>query len=111
MRRREFLKNGISAVAGVALAGMEGEVAGITGSHKQIQTQAHRNVLTAVPIQDVTIEDSFWSPKIAVWRQTTIHDCLDKFTTTGAFDNFDRVAGRASGGHHGDPCGTASFTR
>lgn len=59
--------------------------------------------LTPVPIQSVTINDGFWSPKISLWRTTTIHDVLDKFDRSGAFENFDRVATRQSGGHKGDP--------
>lgn len=59
--------------------------------------------LTPVPNQNVTIDDGFWSPKIAVWRRTTINDAFDKYEKTGALENFDRVAARQSGGHHGDP--------
>src|SRR5947208_8728 len=64
---------------------------------------AHLHRLTPVPIQSVTIEDAFWSPKVAVWRQTTINDALDKFEKYGAFENFDRVAQRQNSGHRGDP--------
>src|ERR1039458_3818784 len=37
------------------------------------------NQLTPVPIQSVTIDDSFWSPKRKVWQEVTIVDCFDKF--------------------------------
>ncbi|MDB6079712.1 MAG: six-hairpin glycosidase, partial [Akkermansiaceae bacterium] len=59
--------------------------------------------LTPVPIRDVRIDDAFWSPKIAVWRATTLTDVFGKFETHGAFRNFDRVAARQSGGHQGEP--------
>lgn len=59
--------------------------------------------LAPVPNQSVTIDDGFWSPKIAVWRKTTINDSFDKFEKTGALNNFDRVAARQNGGHLGDP--------
>ena len=63
------------------------------------------NQLTPVPIQSVTIDDSFWSPKRAVWQQVTIPDCFDKFETDrgGALNNFDRVRDGKSGGHAGPP--------
>ena len=45
-----------------------------------INTAAQRsNQLTPVPIQSVTINDSFWSPKRAVWQEVTIPDCFTKF--------------------------------
>lgn len=47
--------------------------------------------LTAVPIQQVQIDDAFWSPKLAVWREVTIPDCFDKFDRDGTLDNFDKV--------------------
>ena len=59
--------------------------------------------LVPVPIRDVTIDDAFWSPKIKVWNQKTIHDVFDKFEKYGGFRNFDRVAAGEKGGHQGDP--------
>ena len=63
------------------------------------------NQLTPVPIQSVTIEDSFWSPKRKVWEEVTIPDCLSKFEDDrgGAFNNFDRVRDGKSDGHAGPP--------
>ena len=58
--------------------------------------------LEPVPIQQVHIEDSFWSPKLKVWRDVTIADCLAKFEKDGAISNFDRVA-KGLGGEHGGP--------
>ncbi|RYX82657.1 glycoside hydrolase family 127 protein [bacterium] len=59
--------------------------------------------LTPVPIQKVTINDAFWSPKLTLWQATTINDTFSKFEGSGAFENFDRVAAKQTGGHKGDP--------
>ncbi|MEJ0088565.1 MAG: beta-L-arabinofuranosidase domain-containing protein [Limisphaerales bacterium] len=63
------------------------------------------NQLTPVPIQSVTIDDSFWSPKRKVWQEVTIPDCFDKFDNDrgGAINNFDRARDGKSGGHAGPP--------
>jgi hypothetical protein len=62
-----------------------------------------RHPLTPVPIQQVVIDDTFWSPKIKVWREVTIADCFAKFEKDrgGALNNFDRVRDGKSGGHAG----------
>jgi DUF1680 family protein len=61
--------------------------------------------LTAVPIQSVTIQDSFWTPKRTVWQEVTIPDCFTKFENDrgGAFNNFDRVRDEKWDGHAGPP--------
>src|SRR5262245_12522992 len=61
--------------------------------------------LTPVPIQSVTIEDSFWSPKRKVWQEVTIPDCFTKFENDrgGALNNFDRVRDGKSDRHAGPP--------
>lgn len=60
--------------------------------------------LRDVRIQDVTIDDPFWSPKLEVWRRVTIGDCLDKFDHDGAMVNFDHIArGELTAGHGGPP--------
>lgn len=56
-----------------------------------------------VPISSVKINDSFWSPKLDLWRRITLTDVFDKFEQEGAFENFDRVASGQSGGHKGMP--------
>lgn len=63
------------------------------------------NQLTPLPIQAVTIEDSFWSPKRKVWQEITIPDCFTKFENDrgGAFNNFDRVRDGKLDGHAGPP--------
>jgi DUF1680 family protein len=69
-------------------------------------TAAQRwNQLTPVPIQSVTLQDSFWSPKRSVWQEITIPDCFTKFENDrgGAFNNFDRVRDGKLDGHAGPP--------
>ncbi len=63
------------------------------------------NKLTPIPIQSVTIEDSFWSPKRKVWQEVTIPDCFKKFENDrgGALNNFDRVRDGKTDGHAGPP--------
>src|SRR5262245_16744309 len=57
-----------------------------------------------VPLDRVTIDDAFWSPKLTIWRTVTVNDCLDKFEKDGAFRNFDHVArGELTAPHGGPP--------
>lgn len=73
---------------------------GVTKSRSQ-----EFNQLTPVPIQSVTVEDSFWSPKRKIWQEVTIPDCFTKFENDrgGALNNFDRVRDGKSDGHAGPP--------
>jgi DUF1680 family protein len=64
-------------------------------------SKPHR--LTPVPIQQVVIEDEFWSPKLKVWREVTIPDCFAEFEKDGALTNFDRVRDGLGGKHSGPP--------
>ena len=52
--------------------------------------------LNPVPIQQVRVEDGFWSPKIQLWRETTIPDAFSRFENDrgGAISNFDLVRGQ-----------------
>ena len=60
--------------------------------------------LSAVPLQRVSIDDAFWSPKYEVWRTVMIGDCFDKFEKDGALANFDHVArGELDANHGGAP--------
>jgi DUF1680 family protein len=63
------------------------------------------NQLTPVPIQSVTIKDSFWFPKRTIWQDVTIPDCFTKFENDrgGALNNFDRVRDGKLDGHAGPP--------
>jgi hypothetical protein len=68
---------------------------------QEINEPIHRP--TPVPVQQVTIDDPFWSPKLKVWRQVTLQDCFSKFDRDSAFTNFDRVRDGKSGSHDGHP--------
>src|SRR5947207_3715988 len=59
--------------------------------------------LAELPIQQVSIDDEFWSPKLNIWRTVTIPDCLGKFERDrgGAFNNFDLVRDGKRGFHAG----------
>jgi len=59
--------------------------------------------LCPIPISSVRISDSFWSPRLELWRTLTLNDVLDKFDQEGAFDNFDRVSEGLTEGHKGMP--------
>ena len=58
---------------------------------------------TPVPIQQVTVEDEFWSPKRKIWREVTISDVLTKLEKDGTIRNYDRVRDGQKGGHAGPP--------
>lgn len=60
-------------------------------------------LLTAVPIENVTVHDPFFSPKLDTWRRVTIKDALDKFERDGVLENFDRVTRGEKGGHQHEP--------
>jgi DUF1680 family protein len=69
-----------------------------------LATTASAQLLTAVPIQSVHIDDPFWSPKYDIWRTVTVPDCLDKFERDGVLENFDHVArGELTAKHRGMP--------
>ena len=76
---------------------------GASAIQSDASTQAHH--LRPVPIQNVIIEDEFWSPKRKIWQQVTLRDCFRKFESDrgGALNNFDKVRDGKSGGHAGDP--------
>ncbi len=61
--------------------------------------------LLPVPIQNVTVEDEFWSPRRRVWQEVTIRDAFKKFENDrgGALNNFDKVRDGMKGGHAGPP--------
>lgn len=63
--------------------------------------QPHR--LTPVQLQQVVIDDAFWSPKLKTWQDVTIPDAWTKFENDrgGAINNFDRVRDGKTGGHAG----------
>ena len=66
------------------------------------EAKPHR--LTQVPLQQVVIEDEFWSPKLKTWQEVTIPDAWTKFDNDrgGAITNFDHVRDGQTG-HHAGP--------
>src|SRR5271168_792223 len=66
---------------------------------QSIEPQTHR--LTPMPIQQVVVNDPFWSPKLEVWQAVTLQDCFAKFDQDGAFTNFDQVRDGQIGRHGG----------
>jgi len=50
--------------------------------------------LMPVPIPQGVIEHNFWSPKLKVWGELTIPDCLARFENDGALTIFDPVRSR-----------------
>jgi DUF1680 family protein len=68
-------------------------------------TELSLHKLDPVPIEQVVIEDEFWSPKRKVWQEITIRDLFTKFENyqTGTLNNFDRVRAGELGNHAGDP--------
>lgn len=58
-------------------------------------------VAQPVPFHQVTIEDSFWAPRIEVNRLATIEACLEKCEETGRLANFRRAGGLEEGPHQG----------
>jgi DUF1680 family protein len=61
------------------------------------------HLLSPLPIQNVQIEDAFWSPKLRLFRETTIPDSFTKFENDrgGAINNFDLVRDGKTGRHAG----------
>jgi DUF1680 family protein len=116
LTRRGFLRT--ATAAGVAsLISASSEIAAQTSNAAPaaapIQNHVERNEisdstlhrLTPVPIQQVVLDDEFWSPKREVWQSVTIRDCFTKFENyqTGTLNNFDRVRAGEHGNHAGDP--------
>jgi DUF1680 family protein len=66
-------------------------------------TALPRRRLFPVTLANVHLDDAFWTPKLRILRSVTIHDVFEKFEHSGAFANFDRVAGGLQGGHSGAP--------
>lgn len=87
------------------------------------QSPEATHIIHPVSLDKVSVDDPFWSPKLALWRKTTLYDVFDKLEgkydpdsptlkqdlkddfrrsghTYNAFDNFDRVAkGEKDNGH------------
>lgn len=57
--------------------------------------------MKALPFTDVTINDSFWSPRQTTNSEKTIPHELEQCRTTGRIDNFAKAAGIMSGNFEG----------
>ena len=70
-----------------------------------LSAEVKPHTLSSVPIQNVTVEDEFWSPRRKTWQEVTIRDCFTKFENDrgGALNNFDKVRDGKLGGHAGPP--------
>ena len=64
-----------------------------------------RKPLHTPALQDVSVDDQFWSPRLQQWATVTANDVLDKFEKDGILANFDSVAAgkRDIGKHVGPP--------
>ncbi len=79
----------------------DAQMVATTTSGTVSDTRPH--TITPIPIQDVTVDDAFWSPKRQTWQNITIRDAFRKFENDGALVNFDRVRDGCLGGHAGPP--------
>jgi DUF1680 family protein len=61
--------------------------------------QSAARALTAVPFQDVRIDDAFWGPRIKTVRTATVEANLHQCEATGRIKNF-AVAGKLEAGKH-----------
>lgn len=108
--RRDFLRtiaaaSLASAVGASSAEAMNTDTQTCSPTCELTAGSAEPHQLAPVPIQQVAIEDEFWSPKRDVWQKTTIRDLFTKFENyqTGTFNNFDRVRNGEKGNHAGDP--------
>ena len=79
--------------------------------HSAVQGQTGK--VQFANIENVKVNDAFWSPKFKTWNEVTINDVLNKFEGKhtnapeqhNAFCNFDKVAKgeRGTQGHFGEP--------
>ena len=100
-----FLLAGVAACSG--FYGCNSDTGNSIKSNNNSQTN-----LKFVDIRQVTVNDSFWSPKLKQWSTTTANDILDKFEAkhlhnpveqhlNNTFVNFDDIAeGKKGTGHH-----------
>ena len=57
--------------------------------------------LSPIPAKQVTIDDAFWKPRIAVNHEVTLRHELGQIRETGRLDNFLKAAGRVKGEFRG----------
>jgi DUF1680 family protein len=104
--RRAFLRD-LSAVGAISFIPAESWAAmnfpNAESSTQEVPFGLHP--LTPVSIDQVQLEDEFWSSKRQVWQEVTIRDVFRKFESArgGTFNNFDKVRDGQVGGHAGQP--------
>jgi uncharacterized protein len=57
--------------------------------------------ITAIPFTHVSIEDSFWAPRIETNRRMTVRYDFEKCEETGRISNFAKAGGLQEGDHEG----------
>ncbi|MBQ7253828.1 MAG: glycoside hydrolase family 127 protein [Bacteroidales bacterium] len=72
----------------------------ITASCSRSNSPANK-LITPVKFSDVTIDDAFWSPRLASHKDVTLTVCIDQIENqTGRIRNFENAA-NGTGGHSG----------
>ncbi|SEC75314.1 beta-L-arabinofuranosidase domain-containing protein [Paenibacillus sp. GP183] len=54
-----------------------------------------------IPFTNVSLEDSFWAPRLRVYKDITLPVCLDQCERTGRITNFAKAAGLMEGEFEG----------
>lgn len=85
----------------------------LSGKYTTTYAQKPMGKVTFIEARKVHIDDSFWSPKMELWKRVTIDDVLNKFEgkhvnepgNHNTLSNFDRVTQgcTGTGGHVGPP--------
>lgn len=81
-------------------AALTAVVAGLAGCATTAQTNRDYPV-KPVPFTDVTIDDGFWTPRLATSRNVTIPTCFKRCEETGRIDNFAVAGGLKEGFYRG----------
>jgi len=77
------------------------DAGGVRARHV-VDTSASRFArLSPVPLDAVTVSDTFWSPRLRRNNELTLRAAYEQCLTTGALHNFARAAGTASGPFQG----------
>jgi len=74
---------------------------GLASASAQSQTPPGAVRLREIPLQRITIEDQFWSPRLEVNRTKTLDHVYKELEATGCIRNFDIAAKKATGAFGG----------
>lgn len=93
----------------------------LSGKYTTTYAQKPMGKVTFIEARKVHIDDSFWSPKMELWKRVTIDDVLNKFEgkhvnepgNHNTLSNFDRVTQgcTGTGGHVGPPLVRRTYLR